>query len=83
MHCQVNDVHNVKIIVFIRLFWIDNGEVKSVKNDGSDLQTYFTVNHDKELLVYKVSFCTECVLLTKIAHVHLRLISVSLITKHF
>ncbi|XP_052719172.1 low-density lipoprotein receptor-related protein 4-like [Crassostrea angulata] len=36
-----------------RIFWIDNGEVKSVKNDGSDLQTYFTVNHDKELLVYK------------------------------
>lgn len=58
-------MHTVKIIVFIRIFWIDNGEVKSVKNDGSDLQTYFTVNHDKELLVYKVSFFTECVLLTK------------------
>lgn len=51
-------MHTVKII-FIRIFWIDNGEVKSVKNDGSDLQTYFTVNHDKELLVYKVSFYTE------------------------
>lgn len=55
----------VKIIVFIRIFWIDNGEVKSVKNDGFDLQIYFIVNYDKELFVYKVSFYMECVLIIK------------------
>ncbi|XP_062584701.1 low-density lipoprotein receptor-related protein 4-like [Saccostrea cucullata] len=36
-----------------RLFWIDNGKLKSVKYDGSDEQTYFSVKYDKELVVYK------------------------------
>lgn len=55
----------IYFFIFVRLFFIDKGELKSINPDGSDLYALNSVGSDDKVFVYKVRFKRETLIAFK------------------